>query len=429
MLQASLRFRVDEELRFFADHMSETKSKSETAKIEEKLQLIAVRTAYVVGAEFFRELSKALSEILGVSTVFVAECVDSPPTQVRTLSIYKNSDYADNFCYSLEGTPCEEVLSRGCSFYPNRVQEHFPNDQDLVDLNAESYGGIALHDSKQNVVGHLVLIDRQSMTKEFWELPTLKTIRARCGAEIERLRIAETQQRMEDNLRLASLGTIAAGIAHEINNPLTAIQLNAEIALQDPEVNPTSSDVFKLILNSVNEAAQIVGEVLRSSNDDVTLRRRVNVVDVVRKAIDQTRQEAASTGVQISLSCRDCFVDANSLELRQVFVNLISNAIQASNQDGRGTIKVSVGKNEDGCQVSVRDFGQGLTAEDAERVFEPFFTTRRNRGGTGLGLSVSREIVLRHNGQLEIEVVDHGAVFVVKLPLARVRENENCRPG
>ena len=160
----------------------------------------------------------------------------------------------------------------------------------------------------------------------------------------------------------------------------------------------------------------IVDEVLRTKNDRKTDKSNCNVVDIVKKAIDQVRESNQSVLIELD-SPEECFVQANSIELRQVFLNLVQNAVQASHADHSLPIKVSVALADDTCSISVRDFGCGIDETTALKIFDPFFTTRREHGGSGLGLCVSRRIVIDHAGTISCPKVENGAKFVVSLPI------------
>ncbi|MEM7453478.1 MAG: PAS domain-containing sensor histidine kinase [Planctomycetota bacterium] len=242
--------------------------------------------------------------------------------------------------------------------------------------------------------------------------------------------LVHAMEALDENRKLASLGKVATGIAHEISNPLSAIQLSAEVArIKLAEENASKHDVdncLGAIIDSVFAVSQIVDEVLRTRNSTRTDRRPCNVVEVLSKAIDQTREKARAAGVAVRFEDRSrCMISANSIELRQVFVNLLLNAYQASENSPAGNVDIQVIRSDQRCLISVRDDGCGIDPGTIDKIFEPFYTTRDSDGGTGLGLDISRRIVTSHDGALSCVPCDEGAEFIVDLPLLTNNEDNN----
>lgn len=190
-------------------------SKSSTAPLEKEtsrepsrdlahvLRTILEGTAGSTGDAFLRSFARHLASALGVRYAFVSKCVDWPTTRVRTLAFWMGDRYGDDFEYNLAGTPCAGVLAGETCYYPERIQQLFPLDEDLVAISAESYLGIPLHDSAGQIVGHAAVLDDRPMTAsdEALRRTLLGIFAARAAAELERLRqeltIRETQGRLE----------------------------------------------------------------------------------------------------------------------------------------------------------------------------------------------------------------------------------------
>ena len=396
------------------------------SEAEERLNRLAIRTAYKVGEDFFSEVVTSLAEILGVSSVIISEGVNQPTTRVRSLALYSGSQLCNNIEYDIEGTPCEIVLNEGIFFHARGVQKAFPRDQDLAWLEAESYGGVSLTDSQGNVIGILCYLNDQEIPNSKWQMPSLKLIQARCGAEVERFRKekirALDQHAIEESKRLASLGTLAAGIAHEINNPLTSIQLLVELAMHESQIEklvPKSN--LELIMQSVDSISQIVDSVLRVSNNQDTQKSTCDLKAIIRRACDCTSRISQEANVQVAFNDSGvCMVLGNPLELQQVFVNLISNAIQATKSAGLvEPIEISVVQESGNHCVSVKNRGQKISPDELSRIFDPFYTSRLSEGGTGLGLSVSRGILKAHEGKISARSDSEITEFLVRIPCIR----------
>jgi len=229
------------------------------------------------------------------------------------------------------------------------------------------------------------------------------------------------EQRLIQSGKLASIGELAAGVAHEINNPLFAILGLVEFLLLDAEPDTKAHERLALIQETALEIKEIVRALLdfaRERSDELSL---ISLNDVAAQTVELMRRTSAAKQVEIVeiIGDEDVPVEATANQLKQIFVNLISNAKQALKEAG-GTITVEVGRDGDCAWAEVRDDGPGMPEHVSARIFEPFFTTRRDSGGTGLGLSVSLGIAESHGGSLVVDENEGGgATFRLQLPIAR----------
>ena len=405
----------------------------EDPKAVERLNRLALKTASKVGDEFFAEVVLSLAEILEVSHMTISEVLPQAPKRVRTLAFCAENTLCGNVEYDLEGTPCAVVDKNGIYFCSKDVQKAHPTDQDLVNLQAESYGGVSLLDYQGNVIGFLCYVNDQEVADSTWQIPPMKLIRARCGAEIERMRLeknrVEQQEIVEESKRLASLGTLAAGIAHEINNPLTTIQLLVELGLnksQTDEVMPKQN--LELMMGSVKSISQIVEGVLRVASDQDTKKTSCDLTEILRRACDLTSHLSETSQIKVALGVSEaCCIVGNPLELQQVFVNLISNAIQATTDAHRNeSVKISIVKELKNYCVSISNHGAKIPDDEQGRIFEPFYTSRHSQGGTGLGLSVSRGIIKTHGGDISVQSSSELTEFLVQIPSSDGGGFEDC---
>ncbi len=228
------------------------------------------------------------------------------------------------------------------------------------------------------------------------------------------------EQQLVQSGKLASIGELAAGVAHEINNPLFAILGLAELLLLDAEPGTKAQGRLELIQSTALEIKEIVRAMLDFARDRSDERFVVSLADIAAQTVDLMRRTNAAKQVEIveRYPDTDVLVEASTNQLKQILVNLISNAKHVLEADG-GTITVEVGRDAGVAWAEVRDTGPGISAEVAARIFEPFFTTRREVGGTGLGLSVSLGIAQAHDGSLVVDSTPgEGASFRLSLPLA-----------
>lgn len=226
-------------------------------------------------------------------------------------------------------------------------------------------------------------------------------------------------QQLVQNGRLAAVGELAAGVAHEVNNPLFAILGLTEFLAKDAEPHSKAAERLRMIRESGEEIKEIVRALLEFARENPEERQVVPLADVARQTVNLVRRTNAHKGIEIvpSYDDSDARVWASPNQLKQIFLSLMTNARQAM-PDG-GIVRIDVRR--DGLHVvaTVTDDGPGVPRDVAGRVFEPFFTTRGAPTGTGLGLSASLGIAEAHGGSLTLDVDrPHGAAFTLRLPIA-----------
>ena len=227
------------------------------------------------------------------------------------------------------------------------------------------------------------------------------------------------QQQLVQSGKLAAIGELAAGVAHEINNPLFAILGLTEFLLKESEAGSKAHTRLELIQQTGLEIKEIVRALLDFARENAEERNVVPLQDVVRSTVDLVRRTNAHKGIELidDYDESGVFVNASPNQLKQIFLNLIANARQA--MPNGGTVSVEVRRDGDLAIVTVTDDGPGIEPALAERIFEPFFTTKRLTGGTGLGLSVSLGIAEAHGGRLTVASEPAaGATFTLCLPIA-----------
>jgi PAS domain S-box-containing protein len=238
--------------------------------------------------------------------------------------------------------------------------------------------------------------------------------------QMEQLRATQTQ--LVQAAKLAAVGELAAGVAHELNNPLTSVLGFAELSLTNPAVGAPLHHDLEVIAREAGRARDIVRNLLDFARQTKPQRLPTDVNHVLKQTLDLIRQHIEKSGVVIT---EDYAPDVGLLtldsgQIKQVFLNLITNAAQAMPKGG--TLSLRTARLGDEVAISVSDTGQGIPPEIQGRIFEPFFTTKAVGEGTGLGLSVSFGIIQEHGGRISVESrVGHGSTFTVWLPTAPVR--------
>jgi PAS domain S-box-containing protein len=253
--------------------------------------------------------------------------------------------------------------------------------------------------------------------------------------------LKDTEAQLIRSSRLAAIGQLAAGVAHEVNNPAASALLNLEVLEQDVHTlvrdaaYAEARDCPEVLFDSVRRVAREAEEAVRDSSE--ALRRIASVVKGLRGFVQITDSEVRRVNVDEAIeaalrlvqhqvrqratvtcsfgSTRELIADRG--KLIQVFINLLLNAAQAIETGGGGAVEVSTMDSGDGVLVRVVDDGPGVPAHAAPHIFEPFFTTKEAEHGTGLGLSLCADIIHRHRGRLELRPSARGACFEIFLPM------------
>jgi len=255
----------------------------------------------------------------------------------------------------------------------------------------------------------------------------------RMATELESLytdleqRVADQGRRLAISERLASVGFLAAGVAHEINNPLAIMSGYAESVLrrlrQQRENGARDPDVIRdieIIRDEAFRAKKITGQLLELSSGGDPQRSRFSLWSVVDDVAVILRRCAICEGVTLETTGEKddpLFVFGSEPEIKQVVLNLTMNAAQAAHDDG-GRVELCARRSNGWIELCVRDDGRGMTPETLQRVFEPFYTRRARNGGVGLGLTISHAIVRRHHGELHAasDGAGRGSAFTLRLP-------------
>ena len=233
-------------------------------------------------------------------------------------------------------------------------------------------------------------------------------------------RLSTLQQGLIQSERLISMGKLAAGVAHEINNPLTGILSYAEDLLEDTDPSDPRHNDYEVIVREALRCRQIVRSLLDFARQDAPILTRVHPGDLISRALEAVVRRADFRDIHIERQIEDSLpsFEADSTQLQQVLLNLIVNAQQAKPAGGRIVVGA---RSVDGGRIElwVQDEGQGIPPEIRTRIFEPFFSTKGGKTD-GLGLAVCLGIVQQHQGTIRVESeTGKGSTFRITLPLVR----------
>jgi len=240
------------------------------------------------------------------------------------------------------------------------------------------------------------------------------------------LELKKREEQLIETRKLAAIGNLTAGIAHELNNPLNNISLTTEalISEYDDWDKKTKVKMLQDIFSQVERASNTVSNLLDFTHRDQEKFEQVNIKSVLERTIRLIENETRLSTVRLELNCDENLppIMGNQDNLQQVFLNLFLNALQAM-PDG-GVLNIRAFAEQETLKVIVRDTGVGIPKEHINSIFDPFFTTKEIGKGTGLGLSVSYGIISKHQGSISVESeVGKGTVFTISLPCTGNKQN------
>lgn len=416
------------------------------------------------GDDFFNAICLQLAELIGADYVFIA-LLDRVAFESSTIALVVKGQIQPNMTYSLAHTPCADVSNNSICCYPCNVTELYPQDQLLIDLKIQAYLGTPLRNSQGLVTGLIVAMHEQSLAEPDLILTLFEVFSGRISAEIERKqheqalkdlnqqleskvqqRTAELQSTLE-NLqtaqtqlveaeKMAALGNLVAGVAHEVNTPL-GVSITAQSYMTNA-VSMLAKSVasHQLTEEQMTEFLAVMDTSLSLQERNLT-RARDLIENFKRTAADQHSHELDRINLknyyeQIFSTLHPLLKSANvQLQLdidprlealtypgchAQIITNLVTNSIQhgfGQTNDGH-QIKLVIVQGENGLfNVRYQDNGVGLTEDARRRIFEPFYTTSRHTGGTGLGMSILYNLVTqRLEGSVQIDDSSKGFALV-----------------
>jgi signal transduction histidine kinase/ActR/RegA family two-component response regulator len=300
-------------------------------------------------------------------------------------------------------------------------------------------------------LGTLSVGSKQPNAFTVYDEHLLTTLAAKAAVALENARLdhdlqkslvdlRQTQSQLIQSAKLSAIGQLIAGVAHELNNPLTAVMGYTQLVQTTPDLDLAVQHDMQKIYDQADRAAKIVQNLLAFAREYRAERQAVDVNDVLRRTLDlriyQLRVENTIVETHFSSDALITWADGN--QLQQVFLNLINNAQDAMvAYRGGGYMRLVTGREGDRIRVDVIDDGPGLAPEVREHLFDPFFTTKEAGRGTGLGLSICSGIVSEHGGEIQVHSERHkGTTMTVFLPAApqerlrsSVTDDEMSRPS
>ena len=373
----------------------------------------------------FRDITERLQaqQALAESEQQFRQIMETVPVIGAVLDAHGNILFSNEYLSRLTGWPREELLNRNFfdtftlpEYRVERKQtmaEYSQQDDPPENLTFESE--ILIRDGARRLVAWKVAFmhDLHDQTLHWMVL----------GEDITERRKVELQAIQAD--RLAALGRLAAALAHEINNPLQAVQSHLELVLDFPLPEEERLEYLKVVRQQIGRLNDITRNVLNFAKPSPAPRSLISIDDLVDQMLQLTGKQLEHSHIRVTKELNAaCYMLAAPEQMVQVFLNLTINAIEAIQNDGH--LHISSRCTGDQAIITFANDGPAIAPQDLPHIFEPFYTTKPE--GTGLGLSVSHSLVRQHGGQLKVENItpECGVVFTITLPLIPVMEREHA---
>ncbi len=277
---------------------------------------------------------------------------------------------------------------------------------------------------KKEVIGFL-LLGNKLYNEEFSinDFEVLTTISNQLAVAIENVKLYEETKELEKALyhsdKLAAIGTLVSNISHEIKTPLVSLKTFTQLLVDRIDDKNFQKKFIDIVPKEIEHLQQVVDNLLTFSKIQTTNFRNIEIKKIISDVLLFLQYEISKNRIEIIKNFADqqIFVLGDEQQLRQVFMNIMVNSIQAMSSGGKLTIEVEIDKKDSNLvSIKIEDTGVGISPENLKKIFTPFFTTKPQ--GTGLGLSISKKIVKEHNGTIEVNSeVGKGTLFIVKFPV------------
>jgi len=366
---------------------------------------------------------KQAEEVLRESQKFSSSLLESSPNPITVVNLDTSMIYVNPAFEKLSGFTLGEIAGRKAPYpwWPEGKRERIL----AAFKDAIEHGGRRTERNFQKKNGERFWVALNSAPvmqdgKAIYLIITWLDI-------TERKRAEEKEKQLQQELylarRLASVGELAAGVAHEINNPLTGVLGFSQRLIRKSTDEALSRDL-EIIHSEARRAAEVVQNLLTFARRRQPKKEYSNINDIMQKTLELRSYALQTSNIEVVTTLAPSLpqIMVDFPQMQEVFLNIILNAEQAmSEAHGRGKLIIKTREIKDYVRISLADDGPGISPKNLDKVFDPFFTTREGKGGTGLGLSACHGIVTEHGGRIYARSkAGKGATFFVELPLSPV---------
>ncbi|RUS94286.1 ATP-binding protein [Trichormus variabilis] len=436
---------TDGNLEYFSTIMrdiSEAKRReADIIRAETMLQNLVAGTAAVTGQDFFPALVCHIAEALQVSYALVTELVNG---ELKALAFWAHGALQPQISYFPARTPCEFALRDGLFYCESLVQQMFPEDLDLVTMQADSYLGISLKNANGDPIGNLCILDLQPLADTERLKTILEVFAARAGAELERKVAIEALHQLNESLEIRvkertalleaankALESFSYSVSHDLRAPLRAIDGFSRIMQEDysEKLDAEANRYLKIVRDNAKRMGELIDDLLNLSRLDhkEISKQTVFINDLIQQVLSDLTPQWS--GRQIEFAIADLPIcQADFSLLTQVWLNLLSNAIKYTSYKSVAHIEVGYEVIDGEGVYFIRDNGSGFDMQYADNLFGVFQRLHREQEfeGTGIGLAIVQRIIQRHGGRIWAQAaVDQGATFYFTLPSSEYRVLSN----
>ena len=382
-------------------------------------------TSQHTGENFFSSMVKHLASTLNVHYAFIGNLIEQR-TKMQSLAFVSDGKLLDTMTYELDGTPCGNISEKSQCLYNGDVQSKFPKDVYLKENDIKSYLGVSLVDMNGSPLGIMSIMDTKLLDENEIEnmQSTLRAFAARVEAEMRRIKVENKMQHYANKLEQSNqdLQDFAYIASHDLKEPLRKINILGEMLEESLETfNDKQKKIITHMINGANRMNYLVDDLLQLGliKTKPTTLVELDLNKVVSAALEELDLQIIETNARIDVEDLPT-LKVDKVYIQQLFNNLIGNAIKYKDPSHSPIITICAKKNlQNIWEFKIADNGIGFDEKYAEKIFKPFERLHNHEtyGGTGMGLSICKKIIERHNGTLTAKSsIGNGTTFTFTIP-------------